>query len=187
MSDPIDDHSRDEGTLPPEHENDGVREGRGHQSNGQSEQADHQDRFRRLVKGDAFSVNSSAEPDTPSTDEPGPPDVRTEQSSPGLNETEPYNQDLTTYEPPMAADVPTPQDPAIDPRPELPGANADVLPQRVPETDLGATQVGPSAFLPPAQPDEPQGNRWKRCPRIYSGCSPEATSCARRARASIRV
>ena len=163
MSDPSDDHSKEKGPVPPGSENDRPLETDVPSSGVQDDNDSPQERFRRLLEGDISSERSSTTPDIPPADDPDLTDDRMGQDSPDLFETEPFEQDLTEDGQAPAADTPPTQEPSSGPSPELDfRSDAEVFPQRVPETDIGATQVGPSAFIPPTQPEERRGKSWKR-------------------------
>ena len=162
MSDQADDLSKEKGPVHPESENDQPLETDVHPSEVRNHD-DPQLRFRRLLEGDTSSERSSSTPGTPPADDPELTDDQTVQGSPDLFETEPFEQDLTADDLAQAANAPPTKEPSTGPRPELDiKSGVDVLPQRVPETDIGATRVGPSAYIPPSQPEEPRRKGWKR-------------------------
>ena len=160
MSDPSDDLSKETGSVPSEPENERPLETGAHPSPVQDSIDSPQVRFRRLLDGDISSEKSPSLPDPPTMDDPELKDDGIVQESPDISETEPFEHDLTENDKAQAAN---PQEPSSGPSPELDlRSDAEVLPQRVPETDMGATQVGPSAYIPPTQPEERRGRGWRR-------------------------
>ncbi len=163
MSDLSDDLSKETGSVSSDPENERPLETDAHPSPVQDSIDSPQVRFRRLLEGDVSSEKPSALPDTPPMDDPEHKGDGMVQDSPDLSETEPFEHDLTENDRAPAANAPPTQEPSSGPSPELDlRSDAEVLPQRVPETDIGATQVGPSAYIPPTQPEERGGRDWKR-------------------------
>jgi penicillin-binding protein 1C len=123
------------------------------------------DRFRRIVSG-IPSEESSQEPSRQ-----GPPHVPSttfeqadwrigKQAKPNRFQN---NGESTKPHVPSEADTPTPAGGRPVPLD---------LPQRVPERDLGATQVGPAAYTPIAPPSPPRRSRFRILDRVggISGC-----------------
>ncbi len=163
MSDPSDDLSKKKGSVPSDPENERPLETDAHPSPVQDSIDSPQARFRRLLEGEIISEKSSTLSDTRSMDDLELKDNGMVQGSPDLSETEPFDHALTENDQAQAAKTHPTQEPSSSPSPEQDfKSDAEVLPQRVPETDIGATQVGPSAYIPPTQPEERRGRDWKR-------------------------
>jgi len=117
-------------------------------------------RFRRLVSDAPFdAANPKAVTDPPpELDEDWVGEADIDDTRPPVGRIQAENDEDSF------ADLPTP--PASSPRPAH-------LPHRVPERDLGGTQVGPAAFAPSAPADPSRRNRiWKFIggARGCSGC-----------------
>jgi penicillin-binding protein 1C len=126
---------------------------------------DDADRFRRIVSGTS-SEESSQEPSHQVTHHP--PSTSFAQTDWRIGKREKPNRfqnDEESTQPyiPSEADTPTPAGGRPVPLD---------LPQRVPERDLGATQVGPAAYTSIAPPSPPRRSRFQFVNRLggVSGC-----------------
>ena len=135
MSDLSDDLSEETGSVPSDPENERPLETDAHPSPVQDNIDSPQVRFRRLLEGDISSEKSSSLPGTPPMDDPELKGNGMVQDSDDLSETEPFEHDLTENDQAQAAN---PQDSSSGPSPDMDlRSDAEFLPQRVPETDIG--------------------------------------------------